>query len=288
MRFGNAKNQFGFQKHEDKAGPPFEMNTPGKPFIEVEDGDNPSIGTNFDDLLEGDREDNVILAGNGDDTVFGQPAYEGPFPEDDNDTIYGENGDDILNGMGGNDVVYGNNGDDIVQGGINDDELYGNNGDDILYGRFADDNNINSGDDLLDGGRGDDVLLGGSGSNVLTGGRGADSFVFAESSGFFRNDGTFVTNSITDLEGGDSIVFENYTEPTLATGGDGSLDNAQEVQAWIDALGDAANVNPDTGNLDIVWGGDTLSIQGDFTDMEDAVNLLGSATITWTQDAMIA
>jgi Ca2+-binding RTX toxin-like protein len=174
--------------------------------------------------------------------------------------------------------------DDVVDGGDGNDDIFTGAGDDILDG--------GDGDDVIDGGDGDDVLLPGGGftggdiddntvGHTLTGGSGADTFVFLEENGFKRNDDGDVV-VITDFSSADTLVFDGYMEPTFATGGDGSLDDATEIQAWFGQGHSSINGDDD---LQIDWGGDRLIIEGSFSDLAGAAASIG--TITWTDDYVI-
>ncbi len=250
-------------------------------------------GSQFDDLLVGDKNANGLIGGDG------------------NDTIYGGGADDVLDGGAGADVITGGAGDDILTGGIGDDILQGDGGADTLTGgggsdtasyasaasavevtlwqgtgalgdalgdtysgienlrgsRFDDQLGGNRGDNRLDGGDGNDVILGASGNDLLDGGAGADTL-----SGNSGND-TFVfaagaaADSITDFDavGNDMIDATGQGFDTLAdfqalAGSSGDLN-------VVDA-GDAApgiTVSSTGGGADLLLdfgGGDQLTLLG--------------------------
>ena len=149
------------------------------------------IGSNFNDVLEGNNQGNVIegLAGN--------------------DIIDGGNGNDTLQGGEGNDIIDGGNGIDTLSGGEGNDTLNGGNGRDTLEG--------GDGNDTLIGGAGRDILIGGEGNDVLIGGGGFDTAIF-----FGRaSDYTVRGNLVVDNESGsfDTLVsIENivFDDPDLA------------------------------------------------------------------------
>lgn len=94
------------------------------------------IGTNGDDVLNGDTQPNP------------------------NDTIKGLGGDDELNGLLGDDILEGSNGNDTLDGGDGDDFLDGGTGLDTLAGGLGNDRLAGgSGADAMSGGDGDDVYI---------------------------------------------------------------------------------------------------------------------------------
>ncbi|WP_380055396.1 hypothetical protein ACFE33_00345 [Falsihalocynthiibacter sp. SS001] len=151
------------------------------------------IGTNADDVLEGDIANNVIKAGAGDDDLKGETGEDliygdtgsdrvwGGYGDDrlyggdgadklrgqnGDDVLYGEPGHDSLTGSSGNDKLYGGANNDTIKGGTGADKLFGQHGSDLLYG--------DNGDDALDGGIGHDTLFGGDGNDKIDGGSGSD------------------------------------------------------------------------------------------------------------------
>jgi len=128
-----------------------------------------------------------------------------PFPETftgtaGNDTIVALGGNNPIFGLGGNDLLFGNMGNDTIDGGDGNDTLYGGRDRDSVLG--------GSGNDLLLGDRDNDTVNGGDGNDTLTGvsltsdnfglneidvligGSGSDTFVLANSSRTFYDDGT--------------------------------------------------------------------------------------------------
>ena len=96
-----------------------------------------------------------------DDVLFGNKVAN---------TLFGGMGNDRLEGRRGADSLSGGFGDDVLMGGSENDTLRGNDGDDTLIGGVRHDN--------LRGGEGGEVLLGGAGKDTLRGGAGEDQFVF--------------------------------------------------------------------------------------------------------------
>ena len=100
------------------------------------------IGSDGDDLIDGDHSVNILNGLDGDDTIRGHNG---------NDTIYGGDDDDILWGDEGNDTIFGEKHDDEVRGGLGNDTLNGGSGDDHLRGEQD--------DDTIDGGTGEDTVF---------------------------------------------------------------------------------------------------------------------------------
>jgi Ca2+-binding RTX toxin-like protein len=110
--------------------------------------DQPVLGPDGDDVLDGTNAPDIISGGNG------------------HDLIHGLVGDDLLSGDAGNDTLYGDAGDDILAGG---------DGDDVLFG--------GDGNDVLDGGDGIDVMTGGSGNDTYVVDNIADVVIEAQNGG---------------------------------------------------------------------------------------------------------
>lgn len=145
------------------------------------------IGSNFGDIITGDREDNVINGGDGADIVSG-------FIGD--DTLNGGAGRDLLSGGAGADIIDGGDGNSDIaryagstagvevdlgagtgfgghaEGDIltNIEQVFGSSHADILTG--------NGQNNFVFGSGGDDILDGAGGFDKLFGGAGADTFVF--------------------------------------------------------------------------------------------------------------
>ncbi|MEB3884892.1 calcium-binding protein, partial [Lyngbya sp. CCY1209] len=118
----------------------------------------PQMGTDGNDVLEGDRTDNEFSALEGSDTVSGG---------DGNDTLNGNAGNDTVDGGDGNDSLLGGQGDDVLLGMAGDDVLRGDKGADVLSGGDGADTFIlapENGPDLVvdfDASEGDRIGLGG-------------------------------------------------------------------------------------------------------------------------------
>jgi Ca2+-binding RTX toxin-like protein len=121
------------------------------------------VGTNGDDVLNGNAKNNRI------DALAG------------NDTVSAAGGSDKVCGGPGNDKLFGGDGNDQIWGGDGNDELHGQAGNDQLHGQAgADRVDGGPGDDTLGGGPGDDQLNGGPGNDTCNGGPGNDTFVNCE------------------------------------------------------------------------------------------------------------
>ncbi|HEY0029047.1 MAG TPA: cadherin-like domain-containing protein, partial [Allosphingosinicella sp.] len=118
--------------------------------IRIADMDSFTIGTEADDILNGNELRNFIHGGAGDDYI----------------RLYA--GDDVGSGGLGSDALFGDENNDLLIGGIGQDKLFGGSGNDKLSGDFGDDDLVGgSGNDILSGGRGDDRLSGGTGTNIF-------------------------------------------------------------------------------------------------------------------------
>lgn len=143
---------------------------------------NNVIGTNLDDVIQGNA-----------------------FAND----LSGERGDDFLQGGKGRDTLTGGMGSDRLFGGNGKDTLWGNRGSDSLVG--------GNGDDVLQGGQGQDIIngtgskLGASDFDQLFGGSNTDIFILGTAEEkFYQGDG-FAT--ILDFESGaDKIQLNGSVE----------------------------------------------------------------------------
>ena len=137
-------------------------------------------GSDFDDLLVGDRGENVLTGGSGNDTLIGGVGKDNLVGGAGTDTASfvnaeaavslslatggteGEAQDDsfteIENAIGSAfaDVLEGNSGDNRIEGGDGNDTLVGGGGNDSLFGGIGDDvfKNTGAGNHYYDGGEG--------------------------------------------------------------------------------------------------------------------------------------
>ena len=195
-------------------------------------------GSNFGNLLEGNRGANRMEGAGGNDLMRGMNGNDLMSGGDGNDKIYGGNGHDRLMGDDGADMIDGGTGHDRMFGGDGSDMLVGDMGNDVLWGQMGNDrlfggdgNDILLGNgfrDMLYGGNGNDRLDGGAGSDVMVGGAGADLFIFSAH-----------RDTVVDFQDNvDTVAVRNYL-------GDGDL-TVREVLA----MGEIRNGNAvfDFGN----------------------------------------
>ena len=192
-----------------------------------------AIGTQGDDVIQGNATDNRLVGGLGDDQLYGGAG---------DDRLEGGNGNDILDGGSGTDIMIGGAGDDsyhvdsasdvvteLLGGGIDtvhlsidarSSKLYlnvenfiateGGNAESISGNDLNNTVIGNSLDNLLFGCEGDDVLAGGKGNDNLTGGKGNDTFVF------YRGDGNdLVLRGLTTPEDIDTLSFKDINSDQL-------------------------------------------------------------------------
>lgn len=146
-------------------------------------GDDLLAGGEDIDALSGNDGDDTLLGGAGDDSLMGGMGDDLLDGGEGNDLLQGGSGADILSGGEGDDSLQGGAGADTLFGGQGSDELFGDGGNDVLIGIVPDAEtgkaDIDTGQDLLNGGRGDDVLVLGS-NDFGNGGEGADLFVVGD------------------------------------------------------------------------------------------------------------
>jgi Ca2+-binding RTX toxin-like protein len=194
------------------------------------------VGSNYDDLIEGNAGNNELMGLSGKDHLVGGAGDDRLFGGDGDDGLVGGLGADRLDGGNGSDWIYygfsqsgvtvnlntgvGSGGE--AQGdtyfaieNVNvsnfDDILIGNAGNNILYG--------GNGNDTIIGGGGQDELWSGGGHDILTGdGNGvvaADKFVFDPGNGHA---------TITDFQQGvDRIRLTGHDQSLANFGTDGEL-----------------------------------------------------------------
>ncbi len=234
------------------------------------------IGSEHEDVLEGDGSANRLSGGDGDDRLSGRSG---------NDVLAGGAGADQLNGGAGMDTVsysgsdeavtvylfadagegghaegdvitdienvIGSEYDDFLEGDGSVNRLDGGDGDDVLWGY--------GGDDSLSGGDGNDSLNGGAGADRLDGGAGVDMVDYQHSDGAVTVDlgegtvegGHAEGDVITDFE---NVFGSEYDD--LLTGDDGA--NRLDGLAGDDELRGGAGDDRlwgDDGN-DELWGDD--------------------------------
>ncbi|WP_345197052.1 calcium-binding protein, partial [Kistimonas scapharcae] len=224
-------------------------------------------GTGSQDTISGIEN---VMGGSGDDQLTGNV---------DDNTLTGNGGDDVLDGAGGADTLEGGSGDDQLTGGSGNDTLNGGtvgetNGDTADYSADSTDLNADleagfassvlSGNDTLisieniTGGSGDDNLLGDSDDNQLLGGAGDD---------VLRGRGG--SNTLNGGEGGetkgDTVDYSNSTG-VVTVALDGSLTNANGIDAGTDTLIDIENATGGSNNDTLVGNADNNILSGNAGD----------------------
>jgi Ca2+-binding RTX toxin-like protein len=180
-------------------------------------------GSEFADLLIGDRNANRLQGEDGDDTLDGGAG---------DDTLEGLDGNDTLNGAGQRDSLVGGGGDDSLSGGGGVDTMAGGTGDDTFIVNATDELAIeNPGEGTADwvfsattytlsanvenltltgagninatGNTQNNLLTGFTGRNRITGGGGADTMAGG------------LGNDIYAVDSTDDVVIENPDEGTI-------------------------------------------------------------------------
>lgn len=158
----------------------------GIDFLEGQDGNDRLYGGPYGDLLDGGRGSDRLYGGTGGDALVA-----GILPDD-------ASGADVLIGDAGDDLMYGAGGRDSLLGGIGDDRMNGAGGNDVVNGGLGADRAeplpsffylalpngqpdvLETGNDLVRGGKGDDHLDGGPGMDRLLGEQEVDTCLNGE------------------------------------------------------------------------------------------------------------
>ena len=188
----------------------------GDTFVSIE----AVIGSDFQDLIQGDAANNILYGGGAEDGILGGDGRDIIFGEEGDDQLFGEGGDDVIysgNGgaVGGFSIISGGDGNDLLIAGDGAEELSGNAGFDTVSYRLSTsgvevDLEVGNGftgyaegdtyfdierlyasnfDDRLDGSglrellygfNGDDFLNGLGGDDLLVGGNGNDTILGGE------------------------------------------------------------------------------------------------------------
>ncbi len=241
------------------------------------------IGSEHEDVLEGDGSANRLSGGDGDDRLSGRGG---------NDVLAGGAGADQLDGGGGVDTVsyagsdlavtvdlgkgtgqWGHAEGDVITGIENvigsesDDLLIGDDGANRLEGGDgSDDLRGGAGDDELWGGEGSDFLFGGAGADKLQGGANVDRVFYEESDeavmvnlgegtakgGHAEGDVIIDIEDIVGSEHGDFLVGNDVTNYLFGNAGDDEL-RGGGGDDWL--LGD-------DGDDRLLGGGDNDQLEG--------------------------
>lgn len=139
---------------EDHSGDPSPLGLPGAPYNTSLTSNVITVGTAFDDVIEGSNTPREVICG--------------------------RNGADVINGNGGDDEIFGGNGRDVLSGGEFRDTINGDANNDTIHGDEVVATGFDQNDELR-GGLGNDTITGGNDvlspgvPDTITGGGGANS-----------------------------------------------------------------------------------------------------------------
>ena len=192
------------------------------------------IGSDFEDVLQGDINANIIYGGGGSDTIqggAGADTLDGAVPgasatttDVDNTLSYALSSSAVSVNLATAAVSGGDAQDDVIShfrhviGSAKDDTLIGD--------AFANRLDGGKGNDLLSGGAGNDSLNGGDGSDTLIGGTGADQLNGGSSTGEIN---------LASYESSKSAVNLDLTivGSQIGNGGDENGDTLRNIQGVI-------------------------------------------------------
>lgn len=165
------------------------VDTIGAGTVQIKSIEN-AIGTQFDDVILGNKDANRLEGGAGNDRLKGGAGDDHLFGGAGNDALFGQAGADRMEGGTGNEVYYVDDaGDRVVERGDDAgiDKVFST----ISYRLDANVERLtlvsgagningagNNANNTIVGNEGDNVLSGGGGIDSLTGGAGHDTFVF--------------------------------------------------------------------------------------------------------------
>jgi Ca2+-binding RTX toxin-like protein len=252
-----------------------------------DDSDNVITGNDNNNMLVGNGGKDTIIGGEGNDQIIGDTEeIKGQYHG--NDTLYGGAGDDSIWGNGGNDIIEGGEGDDYIEGdsqsiggsfhgddtinaGSGDDTVYGGGGNDTinggdgadnLYGDDADYNNpigLESGNDIIKGGKGSDLIYGGSGDDKLYGDEGDDFLIAGQGEDYLyggEGEDAYFFELATLQDGKTNYIVDTDRKGQILLGDDNLLDNDWQILSisnnedksdvvvkWQDGLGNYMEYN---------------------------------------------
>lgn len=240
-------------------------------------GDDTIWGEGGNDTIEGGYGVDHIHGGDGDDIITDSGTDIG-----DADVIKGEGGDDVINGGMGLDLIFGGDGSDVLSGGSEDKAIFGGQGNDfirsasggggIVYGNEGHDwmegqGNMNTltgdnsqlffnsrviGHDIMlsgendtdfDAESGDDIMVQGIGINRSNGMAGFDWTTFQGNN--YAADADMNVSIFVNQQ--NNILRDRYdlVEGLSGWDYDDKLTGREVVTGAYDALGNAAQVDPD-------------------------------------------
>jgi Ca2+-binding RTX toxin-like protein len=250
------------------------------------------IGSQFNDILEGDNGDNVIIGGLGDDELYGMggaDTYIGGTSA--HSSIFGIGGDDLVGywyagsavtldlenysrntGEAADDRFYGIKG---LGGSFYDDALYGTTGNNVLMGE--------AGADILDGREGEDTAsyrwaIEGVTANLAhpelnTGDAKGDTYISIEDL-----QGSYFNDTLTGDTGNNRIEGLNGQDTLTGGGGNDTFVFAHASDIGGGATGSASDVITDFS------AGDVIDLSGidaiDATAPKDSFSLIGDAAFS--------
>ncbi|WP_276576854.1 S8 family serine peptidase [Bradyrhizobium sp. 1] len=250
------------------------------------------IGSQFNDILEGDNGDNVIIGGLGDDELYGMggaDTYIGGTSA--HSSIFGIGGDDLVGyWYAGSAVTVDLENDSRNTGDAADDRFYGIKGlggsfyDDALYGTTG--NNVlmgEAGADILDGREGEDTAsyrwaIEGVTANLAhpelnTGDAKGDAYISIEDL-----QGSYFNDTLTGDAGDNRIQGLNGQDTLTGGGGDDTFVFAHASDIGGGATGTASDVITDFSAGDII---DLSGIDAiDATGPKDSFSLIGDAAFS--------
>ena len=149
----------------------------GNDLLHGEDGNDTADFSDGNDGVIANLFDEIASSNDlGTDILY---SIENLIGSDGDDVFDGDHGANRLTGEDGDDAIRGHNGNDILLGGDDDDVLWGDAGDDTVHGEDDDDELRGGlGNDSLNGGSGDDHLRGEQDNDTIDGGTGTDAVFF--------------------------------------------------------------------------------------------------------------
>ena len=180
----------------------------------------------------------------------------------------GANGvQNVIGGVVTDDVMYGLTGSDTLNGGAGDDTLFGQ-----------------AGNDILDGGIGNDLLIGGLGNDTMNGGIGNDTFLyrFGDRSDTINGGADTDTLTITGINANEILDVDfDGTSITQIEGG-GSILNVEIITADLLGADDTLRYTDTTANVTVNLGAGLASGFLSIANISNATGGGGNDSLTGT------